>query len=99
MVQRVAHRARLWVSCIEENEDEIRQVNDVVCDTERRVALGVGVEAWRIDENLASHLLATAGLELEICINTTSFASGNAFNRAAQVEERKAGIRIEREPR
>ena len=38
---------------IEENEHQVRQIDDVVGNAQGCGALRIGVETWRIDENLA----------------------------------------------
>ena len=97
VAQRVLHRPRLGVARIEEHQHQVGQVDDVIGDAQRRVALLVGVEPRRVDEDLPSQRFAPAGLELEVGVDPPAFAAGHALDVAADLVEGETRIGIERE--
>ncbi len=99
MLEGVLHGAGLGVARVEEHQHQIRQVDDVIGEFQRRGALRVGVETRRIDENLTAQVFAVAGLELQVGIHPRAFAGGDGFQIPAHLIEGKAGVGIESESR
>ena len=99
VVQRVPHGAGLGMAGVEEDQHEVGEVDDVVGDAEDGRALGVGVEAGRIDDDLAAHLRAAAGLELQVGVDAPALAGRQFLDRTAQPVEREARIGVEGEAR
>ena len=87
------------MSGIEEDEHQVGQVDDVVRQTQGRSALGVGVEARRVDKNVASQPLARTSLELEVGIDAPTLPGGHPLDGLAYFVEGKTWVGIQRNPR
>src|SRR5690606_37901979 len=97
MLERVAHRAGLGMTRIEEDEHEVRDVDDLLRDAQYRSALLVGVEAWRVDEDAAAQLAAVGSLELQISVEPLPFADDGLVDLGADAVQREARIVVERD--
>ncbi len=67
----------------------------MVGDAQGRGALGIGIEAGGVDQDLAPQGLAGAGLELEIGIDALAFPGGRQIYVPGYVIKGEAGIRIQ----
>ena len=99
VVQGVPHGAGLGMAGVEEHQHEVGQVDDVVGDAQDRRALIVGVEAGRVDDDLAPDLRLGAGLQLQVGVDAPALAGRQLLDRAAQPVEREAGVGVEGEAR
>ena len=80
---------------IEKDQYEIRQIHDVIRDSQGRGALGIGIEARRIDQDLAANALGITGFHLQVAVDTLAFTFGNLFDVMADAVEGKTRIRVE----
>jgi hypothetical protein len=98
VLEGVAHGPRLGVAGVEEHQHQVGQVDDVIGDAQRRRALGVGVEAGGVDQDLSPQPLAGAGLELQIGVDALAFAGGHQVDILGDLVEGEARVRVERDP-
>ena len=84
---------------IEEDQDQVREVHDVVGDAQGGVALLVRIEAGRIDEDLAPQSLRGAGLELQVDVDARAFPGRDLIDGGAHLIEGEARIAVQRAAR
>ena len=99
VVQGVPHGAGLGMAGVEEHQHEVGEVDDVVRDAEDRRALVIGVEAGRVDDDLAPDLALGAGLQLQVGVDAPPLAGRQLLDGSAQPVEREARVGVEGEPR
>jgi len=93
----IVHRPDLRVAGVEKYQHQVRQVDDVVRDAQGGRALGVGVEAGRVDQDPAAQLLACAGLELEVGVDAATLPLRHLVDGLADAVEREARVGIQRQ--
>jgi len=62
-------------------------------------ALGIGIEAWGVNENLGAHTLAGTGFELQVGIDASPFTGCRLFNGATDLIKREPWVSVERQAR
>jgi len=95
MVERVFHGAGLGTPGVEEHQHQVGEVHDVVGHAQNGAALGVGVEAGRVDEDHALERLTGAGLELDVGVDAPPLALLDLLQLLAHLVERVAQVRVQ----
>ncbi len=95
VLQGVAHGPRFRVAGVEEHQYQVGKVDDVIGDPQGRGALGIGVKAGGVDEDLAAQGLARASLELEVGVDALTLAGRRHINVLGDLIEREAGVRVQ----
>ncbi len=64
--ERIVHGARFGMARIEKHQYQVREIDNVVRDLQRRRALRVGIKTWGIDNDFAAYLIARARFQLQL---------------------------------
>ncbi|MCW2237573.1 hypothetical protein M2351_002136 [Azospirillum canadense] len=96
MLQRVLHRPGFRMAAVEEDQDEVRQLDDVVDQPQDGAALVVGVEARRVDEDLAARPFAGQRLQLQIVVDALALPGRDLFDLVGDPVEGEARVGVQR---